>query len=66
MSRPKPSIAGRGNGVRHQHCSPSSESDSDSANETVLLLLGTKCARSIRDILMDANARGKIDHRELI
>ena len=59
MSRPRPE-----KGLRHKHRSPSSQEDSDSANETVLLLLGTKCARSIRSISLEAGARGKLDRHD--
>ena len=64
MSRP----TGQGKGGRHRHVyqTDSSEDESDHANETNLLMLQQKRARSIRALLMDAAARGHFDYSDTV
>ena len=64
MSRP----TGQGKGGRHKHVyqRDSSEDESDYANESNLLMLQQKRARSIRALLMDAAARGQLDYSDTV
>ena len=59
---------GKGIGSRRGHVyqTDSSEDESDHANETNMLLLQQKRARSIRALLMDAAARGQFDYSDVV
>ena len=59
---------GKGTSSRRGHVykTDSSEDESDHANETNVLLLQQKRARSIRALLVDAAARGQLDYTDVV